>query len=266
MAYLIVHGEASEILLANKPNQFDLAIFSPPYDGLRDYHGYQLDLNQIGRALFHVIKPGGVVAMVIQDQTIAGSKSLTTFRTIIDWCDNVGFRLWECLIYRRWGRSGAAFENRFRIDHEYIPLFVKSSAPNCFNKTSSAIQIPCKTAGHLEKDNRTFRRGADGILKNAPRKRIPETKCIGTVWDIGPNQPKFKREHPAPFPDRIPYKLIEAFTNSDGFILDPMVGSGSTGVAADALGRDFIGIDISNEYCQLAEKRIEYHRTNPIKW
>ena len=264
MANLIVHGEASEILLSNDPELFDLIVFSPPYDQLRDYHGYRLDLNQIGRAVFHTLKPGGVVAMVIQDQTIKGSKSLTTFRTIVDWCDKIGFRLWECLIYRRWGRAGAAFDYRFRIDHEYIPLFVKGSKPNYFDK--NAIQIPCKMAGYLRKSERRFRR-KDGGFKVAPNKSIPDMKCIGTIWDI-PNAARnvFKDKHPGTFPDQIPYNLIKAFTNSSGFVLDPMVGSGSTGVAASYLNRDFVGIDISKEYCELARQRIEYHKTNKPNW
>ena len=264
MGNLIVHGEASQILLGNEPDLFDLAVFSPPYDGLRDYDGYELDLHQIGKALFHTMKPGGIVAMVIQDQTNQGIKSLTTFRTIVDWCDSFGFGLWECLIYNRGGRGGAAFEQRFRIDHEYIPIFVKGRKPNFFSNDSVDLKIPCKTAGELRARNRVYRE-KDGSFKNAPVKQTPEKKCIGTIWSLHhtPRKGTLKYNHPATFPDRIPHKLIQAFTKPGDTVLDPMVGSGSTGVAATILNRDFVGIDISRKYCEIAKQRIEESKTNP---
>ena len=264
MNNLIVHGECSQILLANAPNLFDLAVFSPPYDQLRDYDGYVCDLHQIGKALFHTIKPGGIVAMVIQDQTNNRIKSLTTFRTIMDWCDNIGFGLWECLIYNRGGRGGAAFEYRFRIDHEYIPIFLKGNKPNYFSKDSDALKIPCKTAGELRARNRVYRE-KDGSFKDAPVKTTPETKCIGTIWTLHhtPRAGTLKYLHPATFPDRIPHKLISAFTRPGDSVLDPMVGSGSTGVAATILKRDFVGIDISRKYCEIAKQRIDIAKTNP---
>ena len=102
---------------------FDLTVFSPPYDGLRDYNGYEFDMHKLGEELFRVTKEGGIVVMVIQDQTIDGHKSLTSFKTIIDWCDNIGFGLFECNIYKKQGKDGAWYTKRFRVDHEYIPNF-----------------------------------------------------------------------------------------------------------------------------------------------
>jgi hypothetical protein len=63
--------------------------------------------------------------MVIQDSTKDFAKSLTSFRTIVDWCDNIGFRLFECNIYNRQGTEGAWWKQRFRVDHEYMPIFLK---------------------------------------------------------------------------------------------------------------------------------------------
>ena len=83
MENIIVPGEASEVLLNHDGEIFDLVVFSPPYDDLRDYHGYVLDLHAIGKALYHTLKPGGVACMVIQDSTIKGYKTLTTFRTVM---------------------------------------------------------------------------------------------------------------------------------------------------------------------------------------
>ena len=64
-------------------------------------------------------------------------------------------------------------------------------------------------------------------------------------------------KHPCPKPLALMLKLIEHFSNEGDLILDPFCGSGTTCVAAKRLGRDYIGIDISPEYCEIARKRLE---------
>lgn len=81
----IICGDAATVLAGFPENAFDLAVFSPPYDGLRDYNGFNCDLHALGEALFRVTKDGGAAVMAIQDQTNDGKKSLTSFRTIVDW-------------------------------------------------------------------------------------------------------------------------------------------------------------------------------------
>ena len=74
---------------------------------------------------------------------------------------------------------------------------------------------------------------------------------VGDVWRISQEQ---KNEHPAPFPLELPMRCIKA-TNSK-IILDPFCGSGTTLLAAKLLKRKYIGIDISEKYCELARKRV----------
>ena len=81
-------------------NSIDMVVTSPPYDAIRNYNGFSFDLHETGKELFRVLKDGGIVSMVIQDQTKNFGKTLTSFKTIIDWCDNIGFKLFECVIYR----------------------------------------------------------------------------------------------------------------------------------------------------------------------
>ena len=256
----IIHGEAVETLGMYEDNTFDLTVFSPPYDQLRDYHGFELDLHKLGQELFRVTKEGGLVTMVIQDQTKDGHKTLTSFRTIMDWCDNIGFGLFECNIYKKQGKDGAWWSKRFRVDHEYMPIFIKGRRPNFFDKES--IKIPSKHGG------KTMRGGAnrnkDGKTIKSTLMTINPTKCPGTIWDYsnGGDKNRVKRQHPAVFPDKIPYDMINTFTKPGDFILDPMVGSGSTAVAAKCLGRHYLGIDISEEYCKIAEDRLDNYETS----
>jgi len=83
--------------------------------------------------------------MVIQDQTKNFGKSLTSFKTIVDWCDSFGFKLFETVIYRKYGAEGAWWNKRFRVDHEYVPIFLKGERPQYFNKEH--LKIPSKHGG-----------------------------------------------------------------------------------------------------------------------
>ena len=83
-------------------NSVDLVVTSPPYDQIRDYDGkLAFDLHAAGAEVFRILKEGGIAVMIIQDQTKKFGKSLTSFKTAIDWCDNIGFKLFETLIYRK---------------------------------------------------------------------------------------------------------------------------------------------------------------------
>lgn len=258
----IICGNSIDVLKNYDDNFFDLTVFSPPYDNLRDYNGYDFDMNMLGQELFRVTKEGGIVVMVIQDQTIDGHKTLTSFKTIIDWCDNIGFGLFECNIYKKQGKDGAWFTKRFRVDHEYIPIFIKGKRPNYFNKES--VKIPSKHGGKILTGGAN--REKDGTTKKSQKFEINLLKCPGTIWDYsnGGDKNKVKRQHPATFPDKIPYDFIQVFTDKNMIILDPMVGSGSTCVAAKKLNRNYVGIDISEEYCEIANNRLNNDETSLV--
>ncbi len=258
----IICGDAVTTLSKLPADLVDLTVFSPPYDALRDYNGYAIDLHTLGEQLYRVTKPGGMVAMVIQDQTVSSKKTLTSFRTILDWCDNIGFGLFECNIYQKQGKDGAWWSKRFRVDHEYMPIFIKGDRPNYFNKES--IKIPCKHGGKIM--NGGANRNKDGITVNSRRMTINPTKCPGTIWSYanGGDKVALKRQHPAAYPDKIPHDFIQVFTQKGDLVLDPMVGSGSTAIAAHLLDRKYIGIDISAEYCALAKERIDSMQSNLV--
>lgn len=251
----IICGDAADVLKKLPDNCIDLVVTSPPYDGLRVYNGFSLDLHSVGQELYRVVKDGGIVAMVIQDSTKDFGKSLTSFRTIVDWCDNIGFKLFETCIYHKNGTEGAWWKNRFRVDHEYMPIFLKGKRPQYFNK--EPLKIPSKHGGKVMSGSAN--RKTDGTTTSIVRREINAMKCRGTVWDYlmaGDKNP-LKRKHPAVFPDKIPYDFIRCFCPEDGVVLDPFVGCGSTAVMAKVLGRKYIGIDISKEYCELSEERLE---------
>jgi site-specific DNA-methyltransferase (adenine-specific) len=82
-------------------------------------------------------------------------------------------------------------------------------------------------------------------------------KATSDVWrDVGTTS-KDRSGHPAAFPHTLAQRLIQLYSFPGDVVLDPFFGSGTTGKAAQALGRDWIGVDISEAYCKLAQQRIE---------
>ena len=122
-------GDAVEHVGTLPSNSVDFVLFSPPYDGVRDYRGnWAIDLPALGSALLRVVKDGGFAVIVIADGTKNQRKSMTTFRTAVAWRTPAG----PCsshVIYARAGRPGAWWATRFRVDHEHILMFYKGKRP-----------------------------------------------------------------------------------------------------------------------------------------
>lgn len=241
----------------NIPDNFiDLIVTSPPYDNIRNYNGFVLDLHSIGEQCFRVLKDGGVLVMVTQDQTKNFCKSLTLFRTIVDWCDNVGFKLFECCIYQRSGTPGAWWSKRFRVDHEYIPIFFKGKRPKYFNKEHMKEETKPEY-GKVKKGLGNRNTDGSSVYDRNKTYVLPEEKAQGTVIhylnssretpkssEIG----KIKLQHPATFPDKLAEDFIKCFSQENEIVYDPMCGSGTTCAMAYKNNRQFIGTDISEEY------------------
>lgn len=257
----IICGDAVEEMAKLPANSIDIIVTSPPYDNIRDYKGFRLDLNAAGREMFRVLKDGGIVVMVLQDQTKNFGKSLTTFRLAVEWCDNIGFKLFETLIYSKCGAEGAWWNKRFRVDHEYMHVFLKGKRPRFFDKEK--IKIPSKHGGKTMTGGGT--RLTNGVRIPTRPITINKMKCRGTIWEYrtAGDGSRLKHRHPATFPDRLPYDFIGCFCAPGGVVLDPFMGSGTTLVAARNLGRRYIGVDIAEEYCDIARQRMQDERQSP---
>jgi site-specific DNA-methyltransferase (adenine-specific) len=252
----IIHGDCLEIMKDIPNNSIDLCITSPPYDAQREYDGYSLDLHRLGKEIFRILKDGGVCVMVIQDQTKNFRKSLTSFRTILDWCDNIGFGLFETCIYKRSGVPGNWWSKRFRVDHEYIPIFLKGKRPKYFNKEH--MKIASNQAGKKKKGKERRNDGSFTEYKFNPA-RYPKKKCSGTILDYESSRASdksLKIDHPAWFPRKLASDFILCFTQEREIVLDPLIGSGTVAIVAKDHNRKFIGIEISENYIDTAEKRL----------
>jgi site-specific DNA-methyltransferase (adenine-specific) len=257
----IIKADCVKALKVFPDEAVDLVVFSPPYDTIRDYKkNWQLDFHSLGVELYRVVKEGGVCCVVIGDGTKKFAKSLTTARLTIDWCDEIGWKLFENVIYKRDGNPGAWWTQRFRVDHEYILIFFKGSRPKTFDK--SHLMIPSKHAGKTYAGTDRLTNG--GFKKIEPRQVNP-FKCRGTVWNYSTSNSegnRLKLKHPATFPDKLAEDLILCFSKAGDVVLDPMCGSGTTCVMAMQTNRSYVGIDVSAEYCKIARRRLSLAKKN----
>ena len=252
-------GDNLELIKQIDDNSIDLCLFSPPYDNIRDYKKNQwtYDLPMLGKEISRVLKDGGICVMVIQDQTKDGRKTLTSFKTIVDWCENTELDLWECCLYERNGTPGAWWNKRFRVDHEYIPIFIKGQRPQYFNKDH--MKIPVNQEYKKINESKNFLGGRDtqgNQIKNYKDVKLKDDKCCGTIIHYKNTAREtggaktLKKQHPATFPDKLASDFIQAFTTEGMVVLDPFSGSGTTLCMAKELGRNYIGMEINNEYIQ----------------
>jgi site-specific DNA-methyltransferase (adenine-specific) len=252
----IIAGDCLETLEQMKPAVVDLTLFSPPYDGIRDYNkDWSFDFSRLGVALHRVTKEGGVCAVVIGDGTKDFAKSLTTFRLALDWCDQAGWRLFENCIYHRDGNPGAWWNQRFRVDHEYVLIFFKGKRPKTFHK--EPLMVPSKHAGKVYSGTDRL---TNGGFKEITSKEVNPMKCRGTVWRYSTSNTegnRLKLKHPATFPDKLAEDLVLCFSDPGDLVIDPTAGSGTTCVVAARNRRRYIGIDINPDYCDLARQRLQ---------
>ena len=86
-------------------------------------------------------------------------------------------------------------------------------------------------------------------------KLAPKANAYGDVWEF---TQEMKNEHPAPFPVALIDRIISS--TKAKIVLDPFMGSGTTAIVAMGLKRHFIGIELSPDYCEMSEKRIERNK------
>jgi DNA modification methylase len=245
-------GDCAEVLKTLAAESVDLTVTSPPYDNLRKYKGYTFDFEPIARELYRVTKPGGVVVWVVGDATIDGSETLTSFKQAL-YFKEIGFNAHDTMIYKK--VAGATGSNYcYWQAFEFMFVFSRGKPKTMSfltdRENAKAPAIVNWTVGH---------RKENGEKKG---KRVYELKEYGrrlNIWDYhtGGKTSDTVHDHPAPFPEALARDHILSWSNEGDTVLDPMMGSGTTGKMAVLNNRNFIGIEIAPEYMETAERRIQ---------
>lgn len=225
-------------------NSLHLMITSPPYNVSKEYdEDLSLDeylemLTKVFRETFRVLVNGGRACINVANLGRKPYIPLSDYisKIMID----LGYNMRGEIIWNKaasaspstaWGSWMSASNPTLRDVHEYILIFSKGDYKREIKKEEKEI----KQSSISKKDF------------------IEWTKSIWTF-----NAESARRiGHPAPFPVSLPYRLIQLFSFTDDIILDPFMGSGTTGIAALKTNRKFIGFDTNQEYIELANNRIQ---------
>lgn len=232
-------------------NSIDLTITSPPYDELRDYRGYNFDFENIARGLYRVTKKGGIVVWVVGDKVKKGNRSLTSFRQAI-FFQELGFNVHDVMIYRK-KNTPFMRSNGYTNCFEFMFVFAKDK-PKVFNPIKSrTVRQGFEMMPH--------NKGADGVNKKI-LKELKGEKTLTNIWEYavglgGTTSDRIAFEHPAVFPEKLVEDHILSWTNEGDIVYDPMCGSGTTCKMAAKNSRHHIGHDISQEYIDIAKKRVQ---------
>lgn len=257
------HGNCVDVLTSLPTSSVQLTVTSPPYDNLRTYNGINDRWGEhVWRAcikeLYRVTRPRGVVVWIVADQTINGSETGTSFRQAL-FAKQCGFRLHDTMI---WKKENIHFPDSTRYYNTFEYMFVWSKGRPIFNPRRDRVN---KTAGTCKR--RLLGRLPEGQLVNTLSKKRADgfyIKPFGVrfnVWEIAAGRNKshtdpLGHQHPATFPERLARDHILSWSNRGHTVLDPFMGSGTTGKMATQLGRRFIGVELDATYFDLAKRRI----------
>lgn len=257
----IIIGNCKEILSRIPSNTIQLTVTSPPYGNAIDYDmhvsgndGYYRGRTRTGTAeyldemtsifndsVFRITREGGYCCIVIGNEIVNGTIQPLPHLLLSKLVKPFGnWNLHEEIIWHKvtggTNRYGSFVINpypkyyRANIMHEFILVLRKGDVNS----------------------GRSRRR------ETLPARHEEWTKEIAnSIWHIAPVPPGFI-EHPCPFPEEIPYRLMKLYSYRGDTVLDPFNGSGQTTKVAFHFKRRYIGIDIVKEYVNLAKSRIIY--------
>ena len=233
-------------------NCIDLTVTSPPYDNLRKYKGFEWDFEGVANELHRVTKEGGVVVWVVGDATINGSETGNSFRQAL-YFKEIGFNLHDTMIYIKNGGLNSGSLNAYQQKLEY--MFVLSKG-----KPKTINLIKDRPNKYVE-DRIKRKKMKDGTYKEQHFKTEPfGTRYNYWIYDTGSGKStkdKIAFKHPAIFPEALAQDHILSWSNEGDTVLDPFMGSGTTAKMAKLNNRNYIGFELSEEYCKIAEQRIE---------
>ena len=240
---IVINGDSRKLPIPN--NCVHLAVTSPPYNASKAYDEdlslaeYLGLLHEVFAECYRILAPGG--RMVVNVANLGRKPYIPLASHINLIMHEIGFMHRGEVIWDKsasagsscaWGSFQSASNPCLRDIHEYMLMFSKGD-----------YKLP-----------RTKSERADGRIDTIGRDEfIQQTKSI---WSFSTESAR-RVNHPAPFPIELPKRCIEMFTFLGDVVFDPFLGSGTTAVAAKQAGRVYIGCDISEEYCEIAEQRLE---------
>jgi len=257
-------GDAQEILKDLKTNSVDLIFTSPPYADSRknSYGGIHPDkyvewFLPITDQLLRVLKSTGTFVLNIKEKVVDGERH-TYVLDLIKEMRKQGWLWTEEFIWHKKNSYPGKWSNRFRDSWERLLQFNKNRH---FHMYQEEVMVPIGNwaksrlrnlsntdkARDNSKSGSNFGKNVSNWLK---REMVYPTNVLHLATECN------NKNHSAAFPDELPEWFIKLFTKEENVVLDPFMGSGTTVVVANKMGRIGIGIEIVEEYYRLAEMQI----------
>ena len=257
MINTVITGDCLEVMKDIPDNSIDLVVTSPPYDNLRAYKGYVFDFSNIAKELYRVTKQGGVLVWVVGDATVDGSETGTSFRQAL-YFKQMGFNLHDTMIFKK-ANPIPLTHNRYEQAFEYMFVFSKDRPktfnPICDRTLTSGSYTHRRNTGRV-KEASTGNREETTVTK--------ETKYKINIWEYVLGSVAGETgHHPAPFSEKLAEDHIVSWSNPNDIVMDIFSGSGTTCKMARKNERRYIGIDVSEEYNQIAKERLRILDMSP---
>lgn len=251
----LINDDCLKVLPTIPKNSVDMIITSPPYDNIRDYNNSStwnfVIFKNIANELQRSLKDGGVIVWIVNDATVKGSETGTSFRQAL-YFKEIGLNLHDTMIWEKETFTAVgSIKTRYAPVFEYMFILSKGK-PQTFNPLKDKKN---KYAGH--KFHGTIRlKNGKTIQQSSSGNKIKNYGIRHNVWKNN-SEKSNKTNHPAVFPLKLVQDHIKTWSNENDLILDCFMGSGTTGLACKNLNRKFIGIEIDQEYFKIAKNRIE---------
>lgn len=250
-----IYNENCLETMAKMPNDYvDLVVTSPPYDNMRAYNGYSFEFEKIQIELFRVIKDGGTLVWVVADQTENGTESGTSFKQQL-YFKEIGFNLFDTMIWHKKVQPFGSIYSYFQT-FEYMFVLTKGF-PKTANLIADVLNVSqgtvFKRKSRSEDGNEIITYGKKAITRTF-RKRE-------NVWDISQTNNGMDG-YPQQFPEKLQKDHIITWSNEGDLVYDPFSGSGTVAKMQLLTNRNYIGSEISQDYCKIIENRLKTHIDN----
>lgn len=248
----IICGDNCEVMRQMPSESIDLVVTSPPYDDLRTYGGHEWDFYGVAWNLKRLLKPGGVIVWNVNDETKDGDETGTSFNQALHF-KNIGMRLHDTMIWDKGSFTGVGSTAvRYGPSTEFMFVFSKGKI-STFNplKDRKNIHVGCDSRSASVRE-----RNGEMRQQRSLNREIEEFGIRFNVWKVNPEMSNVNRFHPGQMPEALARDHILSWSNEGDIVLDPFSGSGTTAKMAKHNGRKAIGIEINQEYCEIAANRL----------
>lgn len=261
----ILQGNCVEILETIKTNSIDLIVTSPPYNVKKGYQEYNDDIDLesyysflmiVCKELFRIIKPNHHIFVNIADIGISNRDAFGIHKIgnrgnfyviphhckVIDIFQSLGAQVLRTIIWHKPTNCNTQFGGNGRFCGTY------PYPRNCHISSELEFIVHFRKNGKYKK--------VETEIKEASRLTKGRwLELSGQIWKF--NGVVNQKEHPAQFPVELPLRCVEGWSMIQDVVLDPFIGFGTTAIACMMRNRQYLGIELSPKYVELANKRID---------